>query len=89
MTPPVELFRHAPPLPLAANDDGSDATRITMPPSTGNGVVDLRAAVDALESRLIRRALAQTNNNKQRAAEMLGIKRTTLIDMMKRKGLAA
>ncbi len=87
MTPPAELARHAPPLTLAANDDGHE--RITMPPATGNGVVDLRAAVDALESRLIRRALAQTNNNKQRAAEMLGIKRTTLIDMMKRKGLAA
>ena len=87
MTAPAELTRHAPPLFIAANDDGRE--RITMPPPTGDGTVDLRAAVDALEVRLIRRALAQTNNNKQRAAEMLGIKRTTLIDMMRRKGLAA
>lgn len=63
--------------------------RFTLPPATGNGMVDLRAAVDALESRLITKALERTKNNKQRAADMLGIKRTTLIDMMKRKGLAA
>jgi sigma-54 dependent transcriptional regulator, flagellar regulatory protein len=68
---------------------GSGKHRFTLPPSTGDGIVDLRAAVDMLESRLIRRALEQSKNNKQRAADLLGIKRTTLIDMMKRKGLAA
>jgi DNA-binding NtrC family response regulator len=67
----------------------SSDERFTLPPATGDGMLDLRAAVDALESRLIKRALESSNHNKQRAADMLGIKRTTLFDMMKRKGLAA
>ncbi len=80
----------APPLPRAEQAPPvSSGERFTLPPPTGDGMVDLRAAVDALESRLIRRALEKTSNNKQRAADMLGIKRTTLLDMMKRKGFAA
>ena len=79
----------APELPIRPRAHASREDRFTLPPSTGDGMVDLRAAVDALESRLIRRALERSKNNKQRAADMLGIKRTTLIDMMKRKGLAA
>jgi sigma-54 dependent transcriptional regulator, flagellar regulatory protein len=74
---------------VRSGSGGSGKHRFTLPPSTGDGMVDLRAAVDMLESRLIRRALEQSKNNKQRAADLLGIKRTTLIDMMKRKGLAA
>lgn len=67
----------------------SNDRRFTLPPTTGDGMVDLRAAVDALESRLIKDALERANNNKQKAANMLGIKRTTLLEMMKRKRLAA
>ena len=83
--PPLPI---TPPIPSARPQKSSD-NRFTLPPATGDGMVDLRAAVDALESRLIKKALEQSKNNKQRAADMLGIKRTTLIDMMKRKGLAA
>ena len=79
----------APPSPIRPRAHAASDDRFTLPPPTGDGMVDLRAAVDALESRLIRRALERSKNNKQRAADMLGIKRTTLIDMMKRKGLAA
>ncbi len=80
----------APELPRAEQaPPTSSGERFTLPPPTGDGMVDLRAAVDALESRLIRRALEKSSNNKQRAADMLGIKRTTLLDMMKRKGFAA
>jgi sigma-54 specific flagellar transcriptional regulator A len=75
--------------PPAPSARAPERERFTLPPSTGDGMLDLRAAVDALESRLIQRALARTNNNKQRAAALLGIKRTTLIEMMKRKGLLA
>lgn len=78
-----------PEAPLRTHSVAPKGDRFTLPPSTGDGMVDLRAAVDALESRLIRRALEKSQNNKQRAADMLGIKRTTLLDMMKRKGLAA
>ncbi|MCW5833803.1 MAG: sigma-54-dependent Fis family transcriptional regulator, partial [Labilithrix sp.] len=79
----------APPLPKSPRAPSRSDGRLTLPPSAGDGMIDLRAAVDALESRLIRDALERSKNNKQRAADLLGIKRTTLIDMMKRKGLAA
>jgi transcriptional regulator with GAF, ATPase, and Fis domain len=49
--------------------------------------LDVRAQVEAFENDLIRRALSTTSFNKQRAADMLGLERTTLIEMMKRKGL--
>ncbi len=77
------------PLPPRVTPTTSIADLTSMPAPVGGGYVSLRGAVDALESRLIRWALDQSKNNKQRAADMLGIKRTTLIDMMKRKGLLA
>ncbi|MBS2020691.1 MAG: sigma-54-dependent Fis family transcriptional regulator [Deltaproteobacteria bacterium] len=50
-------------------------------------IVDLRASVEAFENKLIADALARARNNKTRAAQMLGLRRTTLIEMMKRKGI--
>lgn len=49
--------------------------------------LDLKAQVDALQSRLVRRALGQTAGNQTRAAELLGISRFGLQKMMKRLGL--
>jgi len=67
----------APPAYIASgcNDDGV------------SGQQSLRSAVEAFENDLIMRALSKTSFNKQRAANILGLKRTTLIEMMKRKGL--
>ncbi len=50
--------------------------------------IDLRQAMDAYENSLIRKALTRTGWNKARAAELLGINRTTLVEMVKRKRLA-
>ncbi len=47
--------------------------------------MDLRGAVDAFENQLIRQALDRTNWNKKRAAALLGLNRTTLVEMLKRK----
>ncbi len=55
-------------------------------PETG---IDLRAAIDEYESALIRQALARTGGNKNRAAQLLGLNRTTLVEMVKRKKLAS
>ncbi len=55
-------------------------------PETG---IDLKSAVEQYESNLIRQALARTNGNKNRAAQLLGLNRTTLVEMVKRKRLAA
>jgi len=49
--------------------------------------IDLRAQVDAYENRLIRSALKRTGNNKTKAAQLLGLHRTTFVEMLKRKRL--
>jgi transcriptional regulator with PAS, ATPase and Fis domain len=53
-----------------------------------NGM-DLRSAVESFENQLIRQALERTNWNKKRAAQLLGLNRTTLVEMLKRKRIAA
>jgi DNA-binding NtrC family response regulator len=58
-------------------------------PQLGDAGVDLRKAVENFENQLIRAALDKTNWNKKRAAELLGINRTTLVEMLKRKRIEA
>ena len=53
-------------------------------PSSG---FDLRAAVERYENDLIVKALEKTGRNKNQAARLLGLNRTTLVEMLKRKGL--
>ncbi len=50
--------------------------------------VNLRTAVEKFENELITQALERTHWNKQRAARLLGINRTTLVEMVKRKGIS-
>jgi DNA-binding NtrC family response regulator len=50
--------------------------------------LDLRRAVDTFENDLIRQALERTGWNKNQAARLLGLNRTTLVEMIKRKRLA-
>ncbi|MEZ4224511.1 MAG: sigma 54-interacting transcriptional regulator [Polyangiaceae bacterium] len=54
-------------------------------PDTG---LDLRTTVESFENHLIRQALERTNWNKKQAAELLGLNRTTLVEMLKRKRIA-
>jgi DNA-binding NtrC family response regulator len=72
-----------------------------LPPPFGPGRTPLRAeppripmagipfndVVDRFETDLIRQALEQTHWNKQRAAQLLGLNRTTLLEKIKKKGL--
>ena len=51
-------------------------------PNTG---IDLRHAVESFENKLIQQALERTGWNKKQAAVLLGINRTTLVEMLKRK----
>jgi len=50
--------------------------------------LDLPAAVEEFETRMILQALERTGWNKNRAARLLGLNRTTLVEMIKRKRLA-
>jgi DNA-binding NtrC family response regulator len=52
----------------------------------GRGL-DLNAAIEELQQRLIAEALRRTQGNKQAAARLLGLKRTTLIAKLRRRGL--
>ncbi len=48
---------------------------------------DLFSAVESYQNHLIRQALARTGGNKNRAAQLLGVNRTTLVEMIRRRGL--
>lgn len=52
-------------------------------PETG---LDMPAYLGSIEKDLIRRSLERTGGNKNKAAELLGIKRTTLVEKLKRLG---
>ncbi len=54
-------------------------------PDTG---INLRSAVESFENQLIRQALERTRWNKKQAANLLGLNRTTLVEMLKRKRIA-
>jgi len=54
-------------------------------PTLSNGEINLQQALGQLESRLIDEALRLTNGNKTAAAQMLGLKRTTLVAKLRRK----
>lgn len=61
----------------------ADPSRLEIP-ETG---VDFNSAVDAYENALIMRALEKTGWNRNQAALMLKLNRTTLVEKIKKKGL--
>jgi transcriptional regulator with PAS, ATPase and Fis domain len=65
------------------------------PPPSSLGRVDLPQAgfdltlyIETLENNYIKEALRRTHNNKNKAAQLLGINRTTLVERLKRRGLS-
>jgi DNA-binding NtrC family response regulator len=52
------------------------------------GGVDLPMLLAELEDRLIGQALARTGGNRNRAAELLGLNRTTLVEKLRRRNVA-
>lgn len=52
-----------------------------------NSGLDLKAIVDAFENHLIDQALARTNNNKNRASDLLTMNRTTLVEKLRKRGM--
>jgi transcriptional regulator with PAS, ATPase and Fis domain len=58
--------------------------RIPKPSLSENGL-DLNSAVEEFENRLIEEALRRTKGNKQAAARLLGLKRTTLVAKLRRR----
>ena len=57
--------------------------------SLAEGGINLNAIVRELEGRMINEALRQTGGNKQAAARLLGLKRTTFSAKLRRCGVIA
>jgi two-component system, NtrC family, response regulator PilR len=62
-----------------------DLPEVELPPQGLN----LKAAVDQMERKLILQALQRTGGVKTQAAALLGLNRTTLVEKMKKMGLAS
>jgi transcriptional regulator with PAS, ATPase and Fis domain len=67
---------------IAADSRESGAVPLTLPDEG----LDMNGILVAAERDLITRALDRTGGNKGRAARLLGIKRTTLVEKLKRLG---
>ena len=74
----IEASDLPPDLQAVAEDTSKPALEL---PEQG---VDLSALVAQIEKDMIARALARTDNNKGAAARLLGLKRTTLVEKLKR-----
>ena len=74
-------------------DDRIDVTELSEevtrggPGAARDAGLGLKARVDALETQLVKDALARTKGNQTRAAEMLGVSRFGLQKMMRRLGI--
>lgn len=92
VTAPALLSAPPPPMSsasVAPSDFPTESTRGEAPEATlpATGTIDLRQIIEDYENSLIMQAMARTNNNKNRAAQLLGLNRTTLVEMIKRKKL--
>ena len=69
-------------------DDIRDVSNVagTAPLSVPEAGLDFEDAVAGIERTLIRQALERTGGNRRRAAELLRLKRTTLVEKIKRLG---
>jgi DNA-binding NtrC family response regulator len=73
--------------PNLVNGTRITESRITTP--LGENGINLNAMVRELEGRMINEALKQTSGNKQAAARLLGLKRTTFAAKLRRCGVIA
>jgi len=69
---------------MSAERRGSNPAFPRVLPEVG---VDMFSAVESYQNNLIRQALVRTGGNKNRAAQLLGLNRTTLVEMIRRRGL--
>jgi DNA-binding NtrC family response regulator len=82
------------PAPDVTREEGLDTDRGAPPPpiagvetpEVGEEGLDLNATLESVERRLIYDALERTGGNKNRAAALLRIRRTTLVEKLKRLG---
>ncbi|MGH7917610.1 MAG: sigma-54 interaction domain-containing protein [Candidatus Binataceae bacterium] len=69
--------------------NGTRMAEASIPSVIGEDGINLNALVRELEGRMINKALKQTGGNKQAAARLLGLKRTTFSAKLRRCGVIA
>ena len=82
--PPPASVSSVSPSAMPVESTRGEAPEATLP---ATGTIDLRQIIEDYENSLIMQAMARTGNNKNRAAQLLGLNRTTLVEMIKRKKL--
>lgn len=85
-TEPKKAAAPLPDLPVIKGED--DMAQAFVPRLTSDGV-NLKDMITDIEISMIRQALEQTNGVVAKAAEILGLRRTTLIEKMKKYGLTS
>src|SRR5262249_35161791 len=80
----VEL-RHLPAGLTRQPEESGEMLALELP-SEG---IDLRSAMQQFEESMIRKALIATNGNKNQAAKILGLNRTTLVEKLRKRPVAA
>jgi sigma-54 specific flagellar transcriptional regulator A len=73
--------------PMIATPLERRASNPAFPRVLPDSGVDLFSAVESYQNNLIKQALLRTGGNKNRAAQLLGLNRTTLVEMIRRRGL--
>ena len=87
--PQLELASSAAPMELAAEERAallcpSEPAEVELPA----GGLDLRQYIESLEERLISKALSAAEGTVAQAAVLLGLRRTTLVEKMRKYGLS-
>jgi len=82
----LQLLEGVPVTPTASADLGTAASGATSLPTEG---IDLRAHLAAIERALIEQALARTQGTVAHAARLLNLRRTTLVERLRKLGLLA
>lgn len=75
------------PVPSTQNSPERRGSNPAFPRVLPDQGFDLFAAVESYQNNLIRQALSRTGGNKNKAAQLLGLNRTTLVEMIRRRGL--
>ncbi len=86
---PEHVRKHAAPPARQAPANGADAAGLPASLQWTPSGIDLNGVLDELERSLILQALDKSGGVKNKAAALLGLNRTTLIEKIKKKGLSA
>ena len=81
--PPPVFDTQAPPTPT----DVMVSQSALFPSALPEGGLDLYSCVESYQTNLIVQALRRTSGNKNKAAQLLGLNRTTLVEMIRRRSL--